>query len=168
MAEQEILLQLYHRCREEMGRYDAQLWQLPSVSYALNGLVVVFVVNREYSGLAAFAASVALLLLAIPLTVALVKNRLFQRGRSVYAEELFLRIRALGSDPHLSDVPTTTTEAIEALERDYLNTGRQPNWIERLGNWLFGESAAFPLLLGVMLITHIGQTALIVTVAMQI
>jgi hypothetical protein len=137
------------------------------VSYALNGLIVVFVVNRGFSGRAALAASVALLLLAVPLTVALVKNRLFQRGRSVYADELFERIRALGSEPDLSDVPTTTKEASEALRRDYRNTGRRPNSIERLGNWLFGDWAAFPLLLGVMLLTHIGQAALIVTVAMR-
>lgn len=151
-----------------MGRYDAQLWQLPSVSYALNGLIVVFVVNRGCSGRAALAASVALLLLAVPLTVALVKNRLFQRGRSVYANELFLRIRALSSDPNLRDIPTTTKEAMSALECDYLNTGRRPNQIERLGNRLFGESAAFPLLLGVMLITHLGQIALIVIVATKL
>ncbi|HVO56003.1 MAG TPA: hypothetical protein VMT37_16465 [Solirubrobacterales bacterium] len=168
MAEQELLIQLYHRCREEMGRYDAQLWQLPSVSYALNGLIVVFVVHRGFSGRAALAASVALLLLAVPLTVALVKNRLFQRGRSVYADELFSRIRTLGPDPELRDVPTTTTEALHALERDLRNTGRRPNSIERLGNWLFGESAAFPLLLGVMLLTHVGQIALIAIVATRL
>jgi hypothetical protein len=151
-----------------MGRYDAQLWQLPSVSYALNGLIVAFVAHREFSGRAAFAASVALLMLALPLTVALVKNRLFQRGRSVYASELFKRITALSLAPVLDDVPTTTREATEAIARDYSDTGRRPDLIERTGNRMFGGLPAFSLLLGIMLLTHVGQLALIVTVAIRI
>lgn len=148
-----------------MGRYDAQLWQLPSVSYALNGLLVAFVVEREFSGRAALAASVTLLILAIPLTAALVKNRLFQRGRSVYADELFLRICKQRPDLDLRDVPTTTAQARDALDRDQTNTGRRPGSVERIGNWFFADAPAFALLLGVMLVTHVGQIALIATVA---
>lgn len=158
-------MQLYHRCRDEMGRYDAQLWQLPSVSYALNGLIVAFVVKQHFDGPEAFVASTVLLLLAVPLTVALVKNRLFQRGRSVYADALFLRIRTLSDTANLKDIPTTTSEARAAVESDFLATGRRPDQIERIGNRLFGECAAFPLLLGVMLLTHFGQIALILKVA---
>ena len=168
MTEQGVLFELYHRCREEMGRYDAQLWQLPSVSYALNGLIVAFIADRGFSGRAAFAASVALLLLALPLTVALVKNRLFQRGRSVYAAELFERIQTLSPDTGLNDVPTTTREANEAIARDHRDTGRRPVLIERVGNKMLGGLSAFSLLLGIMLLTHVGQLALILTVITRI
>lgn len=160
MERSELLAFLYGHARVEAGRYDAQLWQLPAVSYALNGAVASFLVREHWRGGASVGASVALLIFTIPLTTAMIKNRMFQRARSAYIKEVFKQL----CDGHdgVHDIPTTSTEARQTLAKELIDDGIQPHRLENFGDGLFGAFSAYAFLLAGMLTTHVAQVALIV------
>lgn len=162
----DLLFGLYCRSREEMGHYDAALWQIPTISYALNGVLLGLLINQEFEGWGAVAIVVTLIVLAIPLTAALVKNRNFQEARLAYARAMFRRLTAMRPGGEMTDIPTTTWEAEDWLEAEEIGdeADRRPFRFRPFAEGLFQRVPAYELLLGALLLTHLAQGALLVFV----
>lgn len=163
----ELLLTLYHRCREEIGNFDASLWQIPTVSYALNGIMLGLVINQGFSGCGAIALSVALLVLAIPLTVALVKNRILQEARAAYSKALLKDLAVERMFGHIQDIPTLTRDANALLDWERKRSDKKLTRVAHLGEHLFRKKSAYVLLLGALFFTHFAQVGVLVTVAVR-
>jgi hypothetical protein len=159
-----LLLALYHQAREEVGQYDSGLWQIPTISYALNGIMLGFIINRNFYGRVAIGLSFALFILAVPLTAALVKNRIFQKVRVAYAKDLFNSLVLVGEVDGVSDIPTSSKEAEYWLELEYerdQRNGEKQRWVEHLGERLFRGGSAYGFLLAALLATHLVQIGLL-------
>lgn len=162
-----VLLALYHQAREEVGQYDSGLWQIPTISYALNGIMLGFVINRNFSGRVAIGLSLALFVLAVPLTAALVKNRIFQKVRVAYARDQFKQLMHLGELDDLADIPTSSKDAQYWLELEYereRHSDDKRRSVEQFGERIFRGGSAYEFLLAALLATHAGQVALLIVV----
>lgn len=167
----ELLLALYHRAREEVGQYDSGLWQIPTISYALNGIMLGFVINRDFCGRVAIALLLALIVLAIPLTAALVKNRIFQKVRVAYAKDMFKNLSLIAEGfRNVPDIPTSSRDAEFWLELERERNraeGKKSRAIEHLGERLFRGGSAYELLLAALLATHLAQLGLLTVVVVR-
>jgi hypothetical protein len=141
----------------------------------LNGGAGLFILRGSSDGAASVAAAIALLFLTLPLTVALVKNRMFQKAHVAYASKILSELAASTGEGALEEVPTTTQQAhkvlaIEAAEQQAtsgLPAGNR-SWVGNLGaalldpwEMLFRRVGAYNLLFGTVLATHFGQLVLI-------
>ena len=156
----EMLLRQYERCRQEMTAFDAMLWQIASIAYAIAapgaGLLIL---GKVHGGDAALVAALMLGATA-PLTGSLIKNRLFQRARAAYARQL---IHQLGGGGVIHEIPTTTRAAHATLREDPLAPSR--NAVQRFGAILLRaveRPRAYRVMLTALLLGHIAEVGLFV------
>jgi hypothetical protein len=134
------------------------LWQIPGIAYVINAAVISFIITGKASGWGASIAAVMLLVLTLPLTLALVKNRVFQIARSEYAREL---LDAISPNEHISDLPTQTEDAWELVKRGSPGTSRTDRIANRTQSAL-GKRKAYNALLVTLLLTHVLQVGIAV------
>lgn len=154
----DVRLAQYDRCRQDAVQYDAMLWQIPGVAYVINAAGLGFVATGDVDGLGGTLVALTVLVLTFPLTLALIKNRMFQKARVHYAGKL------LG--PSIVDIPTEGPEAVALVEAEERAAAARrgpedrPRLTERLvvatEQRLRGKGAYNTLLL-TLLFTHVVQ-----------
>lgn len=123
----DVLRAQYDRCRQDMVQFDAMLWQIPGVAYVINAAGLGFVLSGDVRDWGGTLVAVSILILTLPLTLALVKNRMFQESRMCRAKELLIEL----GGGQLKDIPTKTGEALKLLESEESGSEKRKDAVEK-------------------------------------
>jgi hypothetical protein len=130
--EDEIKLEQYRRCSEDLRHYDRGIWQMSSVAATLAGIILGIAFTYLHG-----VVRTALILIGsatiLALTITATKYYLFSVARATFGH-------LIENDFGVRSVPVRTEEVNELLAQGKISLGAPTEWFKqtRANKWLMG------------------------------